>query len=306
MSDSFSPVVLFAYNRVDKLEKCIKYLEKCPEALNTDLYLFCDGPKDDKGRAAVEDVQGFAHKYANNSTFKTVTVYAGKENRGLANSIISGVTEVINRHGKVIVVEDDLIVLPSFLKYMNGGLNYYQDDKKCGSICSFTYPVKELKNYNKDVYFTQKADCWGWGTWSDRWNNAVWADTDFAAYLSNFDLRRRFEGLEAGLDRLMYLQYKGRIDSWAVRWVYYLFQQDLLSVYPTRSQTINDGFDGSGTHTSRGFGKVINSNYNEVPEVFSWEKCEFTENIAKACAKFPRRFLPLYILETIRFMSKRE
>ena len=104
----------------------------------------------------------------------------------------------------------------------------------------------------------------------------------------------------------MYLQYKGRIDSWAVRWVYYLFRQGQLSLYPTGSQVINDGFDGSGTHISSGFGKRFNSSLSDGPAMFKWEDCEVNEELARACARFLRRFLPFYILETVRFMLKRK
>ena len=305
MNESYAPVVVFAYNREDKIQNCIKSLEKCREAVDTDLFLFCDGAKSDKDREAVGRVHKFIERYASESRFNCVTVNAREENRGLAASILSGVTEIVNRYGRVIVVEDDLVVLPTFLKFMNGALEYYKDDMNCGSICSFSYPMKELKEYEKDVYFTRKADCWGWATWSDRWNSAKWADTDFLSYLGDRKLRWQFEGLEAGLDRLMYLQYKGKIDSWAVRWIYYLFQKGQLSLYPSISKVINDGFDGSGTHISGGFGKGFNSDYSESSDEFRWEKCQINEKLARACAKFPRRFLPLYVLETVRFMLKR-
>ena len=311
MTEEFAPVVVFAYNRADKLENCINHLEKCPEASESEIYIFCDGSRGSRDLSDVKKVQEYAHDYAEQSVFKHCTVNAQKKNRGLAFSIIVGVTEVVNKYGKVIVVEDDLVVAPTFLKFMNEALDYYQDDRKCGSVCSFTYPMKTLENYDKDVYFTRKADCWGWATWSDRWNNAVWADTDFESYLSNRKLRWQFEGLEAGLDRLMYLQYKGEIDSWAVRWIYYLFQKGQLSVYPTKSQVINDGFDGSGTHISSGFGEGFNSEYHgdmvgvSVEKDYTWEKCEVNEELANQCAVFPRRFLPLYIMETLRYMTKR-
>ena len=311
MAGLLAPVVVFAYNRADKLENCIKHLEKCKEVSASEIYVFCDGARDDTDLADVKEVQEFAQDYSRRSTFCRCIVNAQEKNRGLAESIITGVTEVVNRSGKVIVVEDDLVVIPTFLKYMNEALDFYQEDMECGSVCSFSYPMKILKKYDKDVYFTYKADCWGWATWSNRWNNAVWADTDFDNYLSDKRLRWQFESLEAGLDRLMYLQYKGHIDSWAVRWIYYLFRKGQLSVYPTRSQVINDGFDGSGTHISDGFGDGFNTEYNEEffnnyeLTGFGWEKCAVDEDIAKECARFPRRVLPLYVLETLRFMLKR-
>ena len=50
--------------------------------------------------------------------FKKIIVTINELNKGLANSIIDGVTYVINSHGKVIVLEDDLILSPFFLSYM--------------------------------------------------------------------------------------------------------------------------------------------------------------------------------------------
>jgi len=305
MDQSYAPIVVFAYNRVDKLENCLASLEKCIEASSSDLYLFCDGPKSDKDADAVAAVHKFAAEYADRKGFRSINVSLQEKNRGLAASIISGVTDVVNKYGKVIVVEDDLVVFPTFLKYLNEGLAYYRNDPVCGSVSAFTYPIKELDKYDGDVYSTYKAECWGWATWADRWDNASWADTDFTGYLSDMSQRRRFESLEAGLDRLMYLQYKGRIDSWAVRWVYHLFKTGRLTVYPAASHVANEGFDGSGTHCANGFGADFNSAASMSSKEFRWIKCELNDKLAKAYARFPRRKLLFYIPETVRYMLKR-
>ncbi len=301
---TFAPVVLFAYNRADKLENCIKHLEKCREAYDSDLFIFCDGPKrtPDEG---VEKVRKFVNKYKSLSKFKSVTVTTQKENRGLASSIIAGVTEIVDIYGKVIVVEDDLIVLPSFLRFLNGGLSYYEDDMNYGSICGFNYPLKKITSYNIDVFATRKADCWGWATWADRWNDGAWKDIDLKGYLNNWKQRLDVEKMEAGLDRLMYLQYKGKIDSWAVRWIYYLYQKGQLTVYPLKSHVINDGFDGSGTHCADGYGANFNVKFSDEIEDIRWEKCAFNSELAKACAVFPRRKLCFYIPETLFYLLRR-
>ncbi len=299
----YAPVVVFAYNRVNKLENCLKYLEKCKESAESDLFIFCDGPKGEKDAALVKQVQEYALAYEKTGKFKTVTVQIQKKNRGLAASIIAGVTSVVNEFGKVIVVEDDNVVLPSFLKFLNDGLDYYRDDKNCGSISAFTYPMKILKKYDKDVFATRKGECsGGWGTWYDRWNDAEWADTDFVTYLKDRKARIKFERLEAGLDRLMYLQYKGKIDSWAIRWVYYLYRKGQLTVYPAKGQVINDGFDGSGTHSAKGTGSGFRVPYSEEELSIKWEKCEYNERLAKAYAVFPRRKIIFYIPETLLYM----
>ncbi len=306
MHKIYAPVAVFAYNRVDKLMNCIDSLEKCPEAAFSNLYIFCDGPKSDNDRQKVTRVREFVRKYSNKNKFKSVSFRLHDKNRGLATSIIGGVTEVVNEYGRIIVVEDDLVVLPSFLRFLNEGLDYYRDDNKCGSISAFAYPMKCLSGYDGDVFATQKAECWGWATWADRWNNAEWKNVDFQRYFKNLGLRIRFERLEAGIERLMYLQYKGRIDSWAVRWIYYLYNKDQLTVYPTMSRVINKGFDGSGTHFTVIRGNNYNSNMqtSDSNEVIRWEKCELNERLAAEYARFPRTFLPIYILETVGYLIK--
>lgn len=300
-----APVIVFAYNRAEKLKKCIQSLEACTGVSETILYIICDGPKGD-GYEKVEEVRKYVDKYVSSSAFKNVVVEKRDKNVGLAGSVIDGVSRVLDKHGRVIVVEDDLVVDPQFLVFMNGALDYYDNKPEYGSVSAFSYPLKELKNYQEDVYATRKAECWGWGTWKDRWNNAVWNDTDFKSYLNDRKIRKRFESLEAGLDRLMVLQYQNKISSWAVRWIYYLYCNNKLTIYPKRSLVINEGFDGSGTH-GIGFVKDINDRSDRTKEgshtEYRWKELEADPIISKSYARFPRRFLPLYWIERFIFLN---
>lgn len=127
-------------------------------------------------------------------------------------------TLVLNEYEEVIVVEDDLVVAEDFIRYMNGGLDYYRDLKQYGSICAYSYPIKELQKYDKDIYVTRKGDCWGWGTWQDRWKDIDWEFSDFSEYKRNTIKRIRVGRLESGLDKLLIAQSKGEGSSWAVLW----------------------------------------------------------------------------------------
>lgn len=245
---TYAPIAVFSYNRADKLEKCLNALEKNPLAKETDLYLFADGAKGVEDSEKVKEVRDFIHKYLNDSEFHKVVLVEQAKNLGLANSIIGGVTKVINEHHKVIVVEDDLIVTNDFLSYMNSALDYYEEMKEYGSISAYTYPLKELEKYDKDIYVTHKGECWGWGTWHDRWNEVDWTVPDFDSYKKDRKKRKDFDAVEKGLDRMLILQQAGKIDSWAVRWCYHLFTHQLLTVYPRISKAQNIGFDGSGTN----------------------------------------------------------
>lgn len=247
----YAPVVVFAYKRKDKLQECLKALEKNILVGETDLIIFCDGKKGTEDEEDVNNVKEYLLDYKRHCKFKGIRVEVRKKNIGLANSIISGVTEVINMYGKVIVVEDDLITTPDFLEYMNDALNFYENSKEYGSISAFTYPIKGLLRYKKDIYVTRKGECWGWGTWKDRWNAVDWDIKDYEQYLIDKKLRKKFESLQCGIDKMLQKQMNGEIDSWAVRWCYNLFKMNMLTVYPSISKVKNMGFDGTGTHCEK-------------------------------------------------------
>ena len=146
----YAPIVAFAYNRADKIIGCLKSLELNPEASGTDLYIYCDGAKNNEGLPKVQKTRDELHEYEKNSSFASVTIIEASQNKGLAASIIAGVTEVINKYGRAIIVEDDLVVSGRFLEYMNGALDYYKDNDKIGAISAYTYPLKALVSYEEE------------------------------------------------------------------------------------------------------------------------------------------------------------
>ena len=104
---NYAPVVLFVYNRADHFEKTYEALAKCEEVPYTDLFIFSDGAKNSKAEDGVNNVRGLARKIAQNNNFKSVKVIESPVNKGLAKSIINGVSQVVEEYGKVIVLEDD-------------------------------------------------------------------------------------------------------------------------------------------------------------------------------------------------------
>ena len=245
-----APVVVFAYRRADKIRSCLEALEKNVEAERTSVFLYADGAKSEKDRADVERTREFIGQYAARHKFDSFTVNCRESNMGLANSIITGVTENMERYGKAIVVEDDLITSPDFLLYMNDALAYYENRKEVGEISAFTHPLKNLRTYEHDIYLTRKAECWGWATWKDRWKLADWEMRSYAAFRRSRQ-DGEFEKLQKGISRMLKQQMEGKLDSWAVRWCYSLFVNDRLTVYPKISRTQNIGFDGSGVHCGK-------------------------------------------------------
>lgn len=248
MNKDYAPVILFTYNRPDHTKQVLDALAKNKLAIESDLYIFVDGPKGGIANKNNELTKEVVLGEQGKGRFKSVNVTVSPVNKGLAKSIISGVTEVIEKYGRCIVLEDDHITSVDFLRYMNDCLKFYEHDEKIWSISGFTYSLRSLEKYDKQVYLSYRACSHGWATWIDRWQSVDWQVSDFANLKKSLSARRKFNRGGNDLYRMLNHQMNGERDSWAIRFCYSQSKQDKLTVYPRVSLIKNIGFDGSGTH----------------------------------------------------------
>lgn len=245
--EALAPIALFVYNRVDHTRRTVEALRRNPEASASELVVFCDGAKDEKSRATVADVRAFVRTIVG---FKSVKVVEREQNLGLARSIIGGVTDTLKDAETVIVLEDDLVTSPFFLKYMNEALRLYRDDDRVASIHGYVYPITAPL---PETFFLRGADCWGWATWRRGW--ALFR-SDGAQLLRELDergLARSFDLDGAyGNRRMLENQVRGKNNSWAIRWHASAYLANKLTLYPGRSLVVNIGTDDSGTHFQTG------------------------------------------------------
>lgn len=243
-----APLLIFAYARPDHLERCLETAALNKEAIETDLFLFCDGPKNDNVKARVEEVRKVAEQEKNRGRFKTIQVIQSDKNKGLAKSVITGVTDVIKKYGKCIVVEDDLILSENFLCFMNGAMNFYEGNETIWGVTGYTYPFRRLKEYSHDCYLSYRISSWGWGTWKDRWETVDWEVKDYKELFYKPWRWIRFNRGGNDLFRMLRRQMQGKRDSWAIRFCYAQSRQNKYAVYPSKTLLVNEGFDGLGTH----------------------------------------------------------
>jgi hypothetical protein len=239
-----SPVALFAYRRPAHLERTLEALQANPEASQTELFVFCDGAKNASVSGDVDSVRNIVR---GDLSFAATHVICRDENIGLARNVTEGVLHVLARQETVIVVEDDIVVSPFFLRFMNDALRCYADIPRVGSISGYCYPVSRPM---PETYFIRGADCWGWATWRDRWQNY---QPDGCTLLAELKARNlvdafNFDGA-IGYSQMLEDQIAGRNDSWAIRWHATCYLNDLLVLYPGRALAQNIGRDGSGTHS---------------------------------------------------------
>jgi hypothetical protein len=258
----YAPIVLFVYNRAAHTEETVKALLKNKECSESELYIYSDSAKNSDQHDSVEKVRNYIRSV---NGFKNVTIREQEVNRGLSASIINGVTEIVNKFDRVIVLEDDLIVSPYFLDFMNRSLEKYESDDRIACIHGYIYPVDtELPT----VFFLKGADCWGWATWKRAWNIFEPDGKKLHRELQERNLQSEFD-FDGSYPyyKMMEDQSNGLNQSWAVRWYASVFIKGMMTLYPGKSLVHNIGLDSSGTHCSDT--DIYNTavNMNRVAEV---------------------------------------
>jgi hypothetical protein len=243
-----APIAIFAFKRLDLLQQTLGVLERCREFSQSPIHLFSDGARENQpGEAdAVAKLRSWLRPWC---IRRGATLHSAEVNKGLRSSIISGVTAVLEKHDRVIVMEDDLIVSPRFLAFMNEALEGCRDRADIFQVSGYNIPHR---NRLSAVGLLRVPACWGWATWRRAW--ACYSD-DAAALLSEvrrrdvraFNINGSYHYLES-LER----NAAGTQNTWMVRWYASVFLRAGLTVYPGQSLTRNIGFDGDGTNCGAG------------------------------------------------------
>ena len=244
---TLAPILLFVYNRPLHVRRSIESLLANELAKESELYIFSDAAKDEATQPNVNEVRQFIHSIKG---FKEIHYVERTDNWGLARNIIDGVTRLVNEYGRVIVLEDDLIVAPYFLQFMNDALETYKDEENVCHIqaCDFTKdPILP------DTFLIKWTGSWGWATWKRAWKLFNPNGQELLDELIKRKLTYRFDfNGKYGYTRMLRNQIKGKNNSWAIRWNASLFLADKLSLNVGKSLIQNEGFDGSGTNCGSG------------------------------------------------------
>jgi len=240
-----APIALFVYNRPDHTRRTLNYLKRNYLAEESRLFIFSDGAKTDADAENVERVREIARE---TEGFKSVKVIERRQNLGLANSIISGVTQLVGEYGKVIVFEDDLLSSPHTLQFFNDGLQYYATDEKVMHLGAYMFDLKDKTL--PETFFFRAAFSWGWATWARAWDNF---EPDIDKLMQQFD-REKINQFSINHSMNFWKQMQGfragKNNSWAIRWYASIFLKGGLTLNPRHSLVHNIGHDGTGTHSN--------------------------------------------------------
>lgn len=242
--NSLAPIILFVYNRPSHTQQTIEALLKNPLAKESEIFIYSDAPKDQKTQEKVQEVREYIHSITG---FKNITIIERERNCGLADNIIDGVTTIINQYNKVIVLEDDIVVSPVFLNYMNDALNKYKSEKKVWNISAWNYPL-DPNPIKEDTFFWRIPHCWGWATWKDRWQyfkrDIAWVENNFSKDdIYEISLHHTSDYWEHFL-----FNKKQKKKTWAIFWYLIAYKHQALTLMPKISFIKQIGFDSSGTN----------------------------------------------------------
>jgi len=287
-----APIVLFVYNRPHHTRHTVEALQANELASDSDLYVYSDGAKSPKDADAVKGVRDYI---ATVTGFKSVHISEREENYGLARNIIEGVTSIVNKYGRVIVLEDDIVSSPFFLRFMNDALDFYADEKKVWHISGWNYSI-DTKGLG-DVFLWRAMNCWGWATWADRWQFFEKDTEALIKKFSNADIRRfNLDGANNFFGQVM-SNKKNKLNTWAVYWYASIFNNNGLCVNPVMSYVNNIGHDGSGVHckTNNVFTSILNEKRSVVFTTEIFENKIALSRIARFYKLLKWRLLPGYI-----------
>ncbi|MFV2082076.1 MAG: glycosyltransferase family A protein [bacterium] len=295
-----APIILFTYNRPFHTRRVVESLVKNRLAEQSDLIIYSDGPADSSISTQVEEVRAYLRTI---SGFRGINIIERENNLGLADSVITGVTEVFDNNDRVIVIEDDLILSKYFLYFMNTTLDQYEEVKIAYSVAGYSYPIRIPRNYDYDIYpFYRCSSSGGWATWKNRWETVDWDVRDYEELKNNRTKIDLFNRGGEDLFNMLTLQINGDVDSWAIRWCYSHFKNNALCLYPTKAHARNAGFDGTGVHSH-----VTNKFDVDLQNTFTGEIrfCspeEVNVEIARRILKFLRTRDAFFKIRSPRFL----
>lgn len=238
---NLAPIALFVYNRPVHTRRTVEALQKNDLALESDIYIFSDAPKNNEGTEAVREVREYIRQI---DGFKTVTIIERETNFGLTRTIIDGVTSVVNQHGRIIVLEDDVVTSRYFLNYINRALDHYVSVQLVWHVSGWNYPIDP--NGLPQSYFLRAMFCWGWATWADRWKyfhkapDRLLEEWD-AEKINRFNLDGKYDFWEQ-----VKKNASGKLNTWGVFWYATIFEHNALCLNPAVTYVENIGLDKSG------------------------------------------------------------
>jgi hypothetical protein len=298
-----APIALFVFKRPEETRLTLEHLFRNPELAESELFVFCDAARRPDEQAAVQATRNIVRSRA---WCPRLTIIEREKNTGLAKSIIAGVSQLVDSHGKVIVFEDDLLASHGTLRFFNEALDCYENEDQVMQISGHTLSVPGLGN-PADSFFLPLTTSWGWATWARAWKHFDATTPGWERLATDAGLRYRFD-LDGSyfFAEMMEKQHAGKVDSWAVCWRWAMFQREGLTLYPRQTLIKNVGFGAAATHTSEASGWLAAPDWTADHAIETFPKTVKTDEMswAKIKAFYRKANFPPLLVRILRRLKR--
>lgn len=247
-TQKLAPIIIFAFNRPKALQRLVDSLSNCLLFDQSKVILFVDGPRNENDEKGIKEVIAIGRQLTNDIRISNV-------NRGLGESIIRGVSQVLKVYGKAIILEDDLVLMPRFLEFMNKALVTYQNDQRILSVCGYSLKVNCPSGYMNNIYLSDRSSSWGWATWIDRWECVDWQVKNWDSLKRDKVAQRAFNRAGSDMFSMLRNYMEGKNKSWAIRFCYHQHRYNLWAVHPLESLVDNEGFGKDATNCKQSYSR---------------------------------------------------
>lgn len=238
-----TPVALLIFNRPHLTRQVF---ERIREASPERLLIVADGPRGPHEKELCAASRAVAE--AVNWPCEVLRNYSDT-NLGCRARVSSGLDWVFSECESAIILEDDCLPDPTFFRFCDELLHYYQHNTGVSMIGGSNLQLGRRRGVHS-YYFSRYSHVWGWATWRHAWrlydvNLSAWKGLRNSNWLKTFfGQPRKAAYWQSVLDSVA-----DGFDTWDFQWMFTNWLHGRLSIIPQSNLVSNIGFEDGATHT---------------------------------------------------------
>ena len=243
-----SAVLFLIFNRP---ETTIQVFERIRAAKPPKLYISADGPR--ANRPGEADRCEEARKIALSVDWPCeVKTLFRESNLGCKMGVASGIDWFFQNEEEGIILEDDVLPMPSFFTFCDEMLERFRNDASIGMITGSNLVSKRI-HLDASYFVSQVPLIWGWATWRRAWQQYDVRMNHWPQWSTGKQIEQCFHNdslvvsyWRDALDRV----YQNGMDTWDYQWLFACWRAGMYSIIPAYNLTDNLGYGVEATHTS--------------------------------------------------------
>ena len=239
--DKLTPVAVIGFVRPKVLRRTLLGLSEAQDVLNRDVFVYLSCPRDDIEKVKTDKVLEVVQEIKE-AVLPNIVIIQRSENLGCSGNIRYAIDKTLENSSRVIVIEEDVRVSKTFLRYMDGALDYYESDKRIWAVNGYhNLFLKVPKTYRYDVLLNPRNMCWGWATWRDRWCSTDFTLDGWPDFRKDATQMARLTAAGSDIASMIECGYESRNSVWDATASWYLVRNNLYTIECVYSQTKSIG-----------------------------------------------------------------